>query len=76
MLTQQKKDNLKEVLDGASMKSQHKNVIKHRFGLIDGDLHTQRETASAYGLTQPGVQYIEKSFFEKVDLDRFDYVSN
>lgn len=76
MLTQQQKDKLKDAIDGVAMKSEHRNVIKHRFGLIDGDLHTQRETADAYGMTQPGVQYIEKRFFEKVDLDRFEYVSN
>jgi len=77
MLTQQQKQKLKDALDGASMKNpEHKKIIKFRFGLIDGDLHTQRETADAYGMTQPGVQYIEKRFFEKVDLDRFGYVSN
>lgn len=77
MLTQQQKQKLKEELDGSSVKNpEHKKIIKYRFGLIDGDLHTQREAADAYDKTQPGVQYIEKSFFGKTDLDRSEYVTN
>ena len=50
---------------GARIHDREKQVVRFRFGLEDGTLHSLDETAQRFGISRERVQWIERRLFQR-----------
>ncbi|WP_123931937.1 sigma-70 family RNA polymerase sigma factor [Thermodesulfitimonas autotrophica] len=61
------KKTLREKL--ARLTSRERKIIAARYGLVNGERHTQHEVAAALGISRSYVSRIEKSALEKLSAE-------